>query len=526
LTDDKKAAPDASPPPNGDSITEVEYRRFVQAVTDYAIFMLNPEGIVSTWNAGAQNIKGYTAAEIVGQHFSRFYSEEDRHAGLPQRGLLRARTENRYEAEGWRLRKDGTRFWASVVIDAVRDDEGELVGFAKITRDITERKKSQEALESAREQLFQAQKLEAIGQLTGGVAHDFNNLLAAVLSGVTLVERRSGDDPQLTRVLTTMRQAIARGRDLIQQLLTFARKQPVNPALVDVGKRMNDTFGLLERLLGGNIRVVTDFPPGLWAINVDPSQFDLAVLNVCLNARDAMPEGGILTISARNLPQADLGGGRRRDCVAITVKDSGMGISRQVLPHIFEPFFTTKEVGKGSGLGLSQAYGFAQTSDGAIDVQSEEGRGTTVTFRLPATDGSPSSSVATEAHNAQAHRGNVLLVEDELALADLTSALLEDSGFNVTIAHSANAAMTILKRGTPIDVVFSDVVMPGGTSGVELAAAIRENFPGLPVILTSGFSDAVAQASDRFIELLTKPYDPDQLSVLLTQRIAEARASA
>ncbi|HEX8665788.1 MAG TPA: PAS domain S-box protein, partial [Beijerinckiaceae bacterium] len=369
--------------------SEERFRILVDGVVDYAIFMLDPEGRVTNWNRGAQRIKQYRAAEIVGEHFSRFYTPEDREAGMPARVLKTAAEEGRFEGEGWRVRRDGTRFWANVVIDAIRDDDGKLLGFAKVTRDITERKEAQERLAETQAQLVQAQKMEAVGQLTGGIAHDFNNLLTVVLGGADIALRRSADE-RLQRILRNVKDAAERGASLTQQLLAFSRRQTLQPQVVDVGQALEGAAGLLRRSLRGDITVDIKIESGLPPVKVDPRQLELSVLNIGLNARDAMPAGGTITIGAS--AESSVAGGPPLVCIAIS--DPGTGMSEEVRQKALEPFFTTKEVGKGSGLGLSQAYGFATQSGGSLSLDSAVGRGTTVTIRLLATVEAPAAAAS------------------------------------------------------------------------------------------------------------------------------------
>jgi PAS domain S-box-containing protein len=504
------------------AMTEHNLRLLVESVTDYAIYMIDPEGRVASWNAGAERIKGYSAAEIIGRHFSIFYTEAERLAGEPERALAMAVERGRFEGQGWRVRKDGTRFFADTLIHAVRDQSGALVGFSKVTRDITERRRAAEALDEARDQLFQAQKLEAVGQLTGGVAHDFNNILAVILSGVSLIERHLDDETRVRHVLGLLRQTAHRGEGLIKQLLAFSRRGPTRVQSIDVAARLRETFDLIDRLLGETVEVHFDIAPDLGYIQVDPSQFDLAILNICLNARDAMPNGGSITVSARNER------GDRGARVAIAIADTGEGMTAEIKARAFEPFFTTKDVGKGSGLGLSQAYGFAQGSGGEIELESEVGRGTTVTLRLPATTARPRAAPGPgPAVPAVADRRAVLVIEDDASLAVVTEALLEDGGYAVTLAHNAAEALARLRGGLARTVVavFSDVVMPGGMNGFDLARVVRREFPGLPILLTSGYSGAVAASEIEGVRVLAKPYEPEELFAALDTLIAESRGA-
>jgi PAS domain S-box-containing protein len=373
--------------------SEQQFQLLVQGVKDYAIFMLDPQGRITTWNSGAERIKGYRAEEIIGEHFSRFYMEEDQREDVPTRSLLAAATEGRYEAEGWRVRKDGSRFRASVVIDAIRDDAGKLIGFAKVTRDVTERHLAQEMLDQARERLLQWQKMEAVGQLTGGVAHDFNNLLTIVIGNLETAQRHlgaltGGAASRLKRSLDNAMRGAQRAATLTQRLLAFSRQQALNPKPLDLNKFIAAEVEFLERSLGEMIEVEAVGSAGLWPVEVDAHQLGAALLNLAVNARDAMPNGGKLTIETSNAlldqdycranPEVIPG-----QYVMIAVSDNGTGMTKDVVDRAFEPFFSTKGVGQGSGLGLSQVYGFIKQSKGHIKIYSEVGEGTTVKIYLP-----------------------------------------------------------------------------------------------------------------------------------------------
>src|SRR5262245_12533737 len=422
--------------------SERRFRLLVQSVIDYAIFMLDPQGRVTNWNAGAQRMKGYKADEIVGAHFSTFYTEEDRRAGLPALALEKAKRDGKFETEGWRVRKDGGRFWASVVIDPVRDEQDQLIGFAKITRDITEQREAQRKLAETREQLFQAQKMEAIGQMTGGIAHDFNNLLTIVLGGADMAERLVGDNDKLKRILGNMRHAVKRGEALTKQLLAFSRRQTLKPQIIDLHEHMRVISDLLSRSLRGDIQIITDVAADVAPIEVDAGQLELAILNVGLNARDAMPHGGALRISVRHAgPREDAD---PRDSVAIAIADTGMGIPEDIKHRVIEPFFTTKAVGRGSGLGLSQAYGFAAQSGGSMTIDSAVGAGTTVTFYLPVAKFLPAETAKNDEVSRMSGRGTILVVEDEPAIAELAVGLLEDAGYTPRVVTTAQSALEVL----------------------------------------------------------------------------------
>ncbi|HUN98267.1 MAG TPA: PAS domain S-box protein, partial [Bradyrhizobium sp.] len=336
--------------------SERSFRLLVEGVADYALYMLDPTGVVTSWNVGGQRIKGYSPEEIIGQHFSRFYTETDRANGKPARALKIAREHGRYEEEGWRVRKDGTFFWASVIIDPLYED-GRLIGFAKITRDITERRDTQLRLEQMQRQLAESQKLDALGQLTGGVAHDFNNLLMIISGSVHTLKKRAGDDPKLQRAISAIETASRRGAALTNQLLTFARRQSVNPQAINLTEKIEAVREVLDTGVGSSVTLAFDIDHNIWPVTVDVSEFETALVNLVINARDAMPNGGTITIGAQNCTLTD--DAHAGDYVAVSIKDAGVGIAPDVLSKIFDPFFTTKPVGKGTGLGLSQVHGFA-----------------------------------------------------------------------------------------------------------------------------------------------------------------------
>jgi len=501
---------------------EQQYRLMVQSVHDYALYMLDPTGKVVSWNAGAARIKQYSAEDIIGRHFSCFYTEEDRNKGLPARALRFAQTEGHYEAEGWRVRKDGTRFWANAVIDPVRDASGELIGFAKITRDITERKQAQEALERTREQLAQAQKMEAIGQLTGGIAHDFNNLLM-IVDGYAQSLMRDVSEPKQQRAAVAIQSAAERGAALTRQLLTFSRRQALNPVTADLHLQLGLLRDMLIRTLPSNISLVLDIPDGIGRVRVDIGEFDLAIVNLVVNARDAMPKGGTIAIAARNrdIAENQTGAPQERTLqekilhgkfVELAVRDTGTGIPPALQSRVFEPFFTTKAIGKGTGLGLSQVYGFAHQAGGSVVIDSAAGQGTVVTLLLPRSYDVPASPTVSAADSESGPiNAQILLVEDNDAVAEVTSAMLKQAGCHVTHATCPADALICLQAERKYDLVLSDIVMPGGIDGLQLAENIRHSHPGLPVLLISGYSEAAASVAHSF-RLLRKPFSPAELN--------------
>lgn len=485
--------------------SERNFRLLVEGVADYALYMLDPTGTITSWNIGGQRIKGYAPEEILGQHFSRFYTEPDRANGKPQRALQIAREQGRYEEDGWRVRKDGTFFWASVVIDPIYED-GKLMGFAKITRDMTERREAQLKLEQMQKQLAEAQKLDALGQLTGGVAHDFNNLLMIVSGSLHILRKGAGNDARIQRALTAIDTATKRGAALTSQLLTFARRQSVNPQSIDVAQRISSVRDVLETGVGGNITLQFDLPATALPVTVDTSEFETALVNLVINARDAMTGGGTIIVGARTQPGDEESGGN--PCVAISVRDTGSGIPPDVLDKIFDPFFTTKPVGKGTGLGLSQVHGFAHQAGGTVKVRSELGKGTEVTILLPQEgDATQAEEVDTSERGGS---GTVLLVEDNPDVASVSINLLEQLGYNVRRVADAEAALRAIEHDG-IDLVFSDIVMPGKMDGLALAHRLRQIRPGLPILLATGYSDAAVNVRGDF-PILRKPYEIHELS--------------
>ena len=486
--------------------SERRFRLLVQGVTDYAIFTLDADGCVTNWNTGAQRIHQYSADEIVGQHFSRFYTEEERQRGEPARALHVAAYEGKYRAEGWQVRRDETAFWASFVIEAIRDEMGGLIGYAKVTRDITERREAQLALERAQEQLAQSQKMEALGQLTGSIAHDFNNLLM-ITSGYSQILLRRLSDPKLLKAAEAVHAAARRGESLTRQLLAFSRRQPITPVVVDLKERIESVQEMLVGSLRGNVELRHDIPGGVWPIEADIAELELALVNVAVNARDAMPGGGTLTLSVRNvtLKKGDGIDQCEGDFVALALADTGVGIAPDLLPKIFEPFFTTKPLGKGTGLGLAQVYGFSRQSGGTVVATSAVGSGTTVTIYLPRSHATLTRSEEAPSAQPFAGEGLVLIVEDSPEVAEVTASLVEQLGYRTTHVENAIEALNRLQRGERVSMVLSDIVMPGSMNGIALAHEINNRYPQIPVLLASGYSDVVQANESQFI-ILRKPF--------------------
>lgn len=511
--------------------SERRFRLLVEGVTDYAIYMLDPDGHITNWNAGAQHIKGYSAQEILGEHFSRFYAAEDVERGLPTKALETARKEGRYEAEGWRIRRDGSRFWASVVIDAIHETDGSLIGFAKITRDLTERREAELSLAAAQAELFQSQKMEAVGQLTGGLAHDFNNLLTGIIGSLDMIRARisQGRVTELERYVATAHAAATRAGALTNRLLSFARRQTLDPKSVDVNRLVRGMEEFLRRTVGPHIRVQALLASDLPATVCDPNQLENAILNLCINSRDAMPNGGRLTITTSNVPidqlaraESDM---KPSPYVAIDVTDTGSGMSREVVARAFDPFFTTKPIGEGTGLGLSMVYGFAKQSGGQVKIDSEVDKGTTVRICLPSHDGGveddddhPSGQVAQRPQIGE----TVLIVDDEPGIRMLVGEALEEMGCTAIEAADGAAGLKLLQSNVLIDLLITDVGLPGGINGRQMADAARKTRPQLKVLFITGYAESAVMGKglDAGMHLLTKPFTMEAIVTRITDVLA------
>jgi PAS domain S-box-containing protein len=484
--------------------------------------MLDEEGNVSSWNPGAERIKGYTTDEILGQHFSRFYSPEDVEGRVPWKALETARREGRFAAEGWRLRKDGTRFWASVVIDPIREGD-KVVGFAKVTRDLTERRESQLELERSREALFQSQKMEAVGQLTGGVAHDFNNLLTGITGSLDLLKMRlaQGRLNELDRYVTAAQGAALRASTLTHRLLAFARRQPLQPKAVNANKLVSGMEELIRRTSGPNVTIETVLAAGLWNCFCDPHQLENAILNLCINARDAMSNGGGITVETANTwmddPAAKERDMERGQYVAICVTDTGSGMSKEVIARAFDPFFTTKPTGQGTGLGLSMVFGFARQSDGQARIYSEPGQGTTVKIYLPRHMGkSEEEEVESEISKLPSGEGEtVLVVDDEPTIRMLIGDTLTELGYRGIEAADAATGLKVLESDVNIDLLITDVGLPGGMNGKDMADAARGKRPKLKVLFITGYAENAAITNGHLepgMQVMSKPFSMDKLA--------------
>lgn len=502
--------------------SEARLRLLVDSITDYAIFLMDPDGVVQTWNTGAQNLTGVTPEEAIGKTRDVYYTSEDRQAGCPSNALLVAAETGRYVNEEWRLRKDGSKFWASVVISALRDANGELRGFVNITRDMTERRQAEEL----RDQLRQAQKMEALGQLTGGIAHDFNNLLAVIVGNLELLTDRVTDQESHRLIEQALRNA-ERGAELTRRLLAFGRQQTLKPVKLDVNELIHGMLDMLRRTLGDSISVQPALELDVYMVEADPYQLENALLNIALNARDAMQGKGTLvirtsithlteprTMSTRVAPVGSY--------VMIGMRDTGCGMSPDVAARVFEPFFTTKDVGKGSGLGLSMVYGFILQSGGFVELDSMPGAGTEFRLYLPALEG---DRLAARRPENEPGRRLVLCVDDNPDVRATMTALLGSLGFAVLPAATATDALQELRRGLPIDLLLTDIQMPGGMSGIELADRILAEKPGMPILFMSGSAEENQLRYTRYFgisEILPKPVRKAELAEALKRMLGSS----
>jgi PAS domain S-box-containing protein len=509
--------------PRGDDAWRLQL--LIDSVIDYAIYMIDLDGRVASWNTGAARLKGYSAEEIIGQPFTKFFTPEDQATEFPQHALAAAARTGRFESEGWRVRADGSQFWALAVIDAVRDHEGKLIGFAKVTRDMTERMETQRILRETQERLALSQRMEAVGQLSGGIAHDFNNLLMIIMGNLERVRHEAqglgGSAANLQRSIANALRGAQRAAALTQRLLAFSRRQPLNPTLLHLNKYLPGVVDFLQRSLGETIEIEVIGAPRLWPIEIDVPQLETSLVNLAVNARDAMPNGGKLTVEASN-QTLDQDYRRTNPEVApgqyalISVSDTGHGMTSDVLARAFEPFFTTKEIGQGTGLGLSQVYGFVKQSGGHVKIYSEAGHGTTMKLYFPRARGQ--ADVVEDdwgASPGSVEGETILVVEDDNDLRWYLIEALRDLNYRVIGVPNADAALTILERpSTRVDLMLTDVVMPG-MNGRELSGRARELRPGLKVLFMSGYSrNAVVHHGrvDLDVLLIQKPVSLQDLA--------------
>lgn len=519
-------------------------RRIVQGLKDYSVFTTDLQGCVVDWTPGAEAVFGWRTEEIMGVESAILFTPEDREAGVPAQELAEAHRTGCANDERWHVRKDGTRFFANGSVRPLHDAAGAVAGFMKVARDETERRAADKALRDlnetlehrvadelasrmkAEDQLRQAQKMEAIGQLTGGVAHDFNNLLTIIRSSADLLRRQELPDEKRRRYVDAISDTADRAARLTAQLLAFARRQALKPEVFDATERVRSVADMLRTVLGARVSLTIEAKCAPCLVDADPGQFETALVNLGVNARDAMDGEGRLTVivgNARELPPLRGHAGSPGKFATITVSDTGSGIAPDNLARIFEPFFTTKEVGKGTGLGLSQVFGFAKQSGGEVEVKSELGKGTSFTLYLPHAENAPTASVADAPELTEERRGRVLVVEDNTQVGEFAVQLLEDRGYRPELAGNASEAIRSLEdEHGRFDLVFSDVVMPG-MGGVELGRIVRDRWPELPVVLTSGYSHVLAEDARHGFPLLHKPYSVEELARVLRRAAAEAQ---
>ena len=487
-----------------------------------ALLIVDQAKTITLCNPAVTRVFGYVPEELIGQTTAILYEdaeELERLAKMKERLQLQAGPET--VTINFR-RKSGEVFPSETVISVLRDEKGQAVGFLSLNRDISHQVEQDEALRKS-------QRMEAIGQLTGGIAHDFNNLLTIITGNHELLDMVL-EDAEQRDLLTRANNAALMGARLTNRLLTFARRRKLDPMVLDLNEQVLTMAELLRRTLGETVVFASLLAPGLWQVRADPSEIENALLNLAINARDAMPSGGKLVIETKNvrLDDGDVAtevGVQSGDYVRLSVSDTGIGMPREVLARVFEPFFTTKEPGKGTGLGLSVIYGFVKQSGGHVTAYSEVGKGTTVNLYLP--------RVAAEAERRTASRKvasaaleigeTILLVEDNAEVRTVTARRLRNLGYSVIEAGNAAQAVQVLESGQEIDLVFSDVVMPGGMSGFELAQWMRTNAPTVPILLTSGFAEDVARAGEAAwsseLEILRKPYSGTELVRALRRAI-------
>jgi PAS domain S-box-containing protein len=511
-------------------LNETLERRVNDALAERKLLADIVEGTDAFVQVADRRFRWLAINRAAADEFERIFGRRPQ-VGQSMLDLLADRPEHRAAVQAvWQRALDGERFTAideygdpardrryyEMRFDTLRDAAGEPIGAYQFVYDVTERLRDQERLRIAEQAMRQAQRLESLGQLTGGVAHDFNNLLAVFAGGVQVLERNPAPS-QRQAILDAMRRAVARGADLTRHLLAFSRRRPVNPASIDLAAQLRAMRDMLASTLRGDVDVEMAFEPGLWSVEVDAGELELAIVNLCVNARDAMPSGGTITIRASNA-SATTADGASAEVVRLTVADTGEGIAADVLPRVFDPFFTTKDVGKGSGLGLAQVYGFAQQSGGKVAIDSTPGKGTTVTLTLPRSMRAPlAATVEPPVPGGRVtadrdRRGDVLLVEDDREVAALAREMLATLGFGVIHVTTPTAALGALANGRPVDAVFSDIMMPGGTNGVDLAREIRRRQPDVTVVLATGYAESASGLADGEFRVLLKPYSLESLA--------------
>jgi len=487
----------------------------------YAIFTLDSQGNVLNWNTGAERLKGYSAEEIIGKHFSCFYLEEERNAGTPEKELKKAVAEGQTVEVGCRIRKDGTTYWAEVRITPLYDELGKLRGFSKMVHDITEIKRIAVEKIKLEEQLQQAQKMESVGRLAGGIAHDFNNMLGVIIGHANLALMDLEPNQPLHVHLEEIRKAAERSAGLTRQLLAFARKQTVAPKVLDLNETVAGMLIMLKRLIGEDIDL--NWQPGkdVWLVKVDPSQIDQILANLCVNACDSIADVGKINIQTSNsvIDEAYCAlnaGFVPGEYVRLAVSDNGCGMDNETVAHIFEPFFTTKGVGEGTGLGLATVYGAVKQNNGFINVYSERGLGTTFTIYLPRHLGEAEQGRTERVvEPIQSGQETILVVEDEPSILNITTLILTRQGYTVLAVNSPGEAIRLAEEfAGKISLLITDLVLPE-MNGRDLAKKLQSLNPHLKCLFMSGYAyDLIDHQGvvDEGVQFIKKPFTMTDLA--------------
>ena len=506
---------------------EAMLRKLHRAVDHSAslIVITDHTGKIEYANGSFLERMGYTAEDVIGQTPSLWKS--DAHSAVHYEKLWETVLSGRdWRGEFVNYCKDGSTILVSATISPIKDPDGRITHFISVQEDITERRLLEE-------QLHQAQKMEAVGQLTGGLAHDFNNLLTIIIGNLDLLADELADKPKAQELAGYALDAGIRGAELTRQLLAFSRRQQLDPKVIDINKLAAEVIQLLRRTLGEQVQIKLRLSDGLWPAMADPAQVESALANLAINARDAMPQGGHLTVETANkiLDEeyaADNVGVTPGRYVMLAVSDTGTGIAPEVLSRVFEPFFTTKEKGRGTGLGLSMVYGFANQSGGHVKIYSELGHGTTVRLYLPVATEAVSTEVVEDDIIAEATGGEiVLVVEDNADVRRMVVSQLRSLGYVVMEAGDGTEALEVLRSSTPVDLLFTDVVMPGGWLGPDLAREARRLRPGIKVLLSSGYAEAAMDSGGHggaTEAVLHKPYRKKDLAQKVREVLSAPKA--